>query len=189
MKKNTKLNNKGFILAETLIATVFVAVIFSVILINFYPMIGEYEKRENYDDIDSKYGAYWVKKLIEDSNDSEFDISSELSDRDHIGVTCYDLYKVSTTKRNRCIKIYRALQIFRITLTNYNIKEFKEAVPSSYSFSNVEKDYINYLPKYDSYPSLYGAKYRVIVEFNRKAKDELGKEYTYQTFSTMEVNK
>ena len=32
---------------------------------NFYPIVGEYEKRELYDDVDGKYAAYWIKRMIE----------------------------------------------------------------------------------------------------------------------------
>lgn len=60
-----KLNNKGFILAETLVVAVFLMVIFGMLYANFYPLIGEYEKRENYDDVDGKYAAYWIKRMIE----------------------------------------------------------------------------------------------------------------------------
>lgn len=71
-----KLNSKGFILAETLIVCVFLMVMFTMIYTNFYPIIGEYEKRENYDDVDGKYVAYWVKKLVEsDSYKLVFDSS------------------------------------------------------------------------------------------------------------------
>ena len=63
-----KLNNKGFILAETLVVTVFLMVIFTMLYTNYYPLMGEYQKRENYDDVDGKYVAYWMKKLIEDAS-------------------------------------------------------------------------------------------------------------------------
>ena len=62
-----KINEKGFILAETLIVSVFLMIIFAMIYSNFYPLIGEYEKRENYDDVDGKYTAYWIKKMVESS--------------------------------------------------------------------------------------------------------------------------
>lgn len=68
MKKMKKKFNKGFVLAETLVVTVFLMVLFTMIYSNFYPLIGEYEKRENYDDVDGKYAAYWMKKMIEDEN-------------------------------------------------------------------------------------------------------------------------
>jgi len=63
-----KQNSKGFVLAETLVVTVFLMIIFTMIYSNFFPLIGEYEKRENYDNVDSKYAVYWLKRLIEDSS-------------------------------------------------------------------------------------------------------------------------
>ena len=63
-----KLNKKGFVLAETLVVAVFMATIFTIIYVNFYPLIGEYEKRENYDDLDSKYDIYWFKRLVQSNN-------------------------------------------------------------------------------------------------------------------------
>lgn len=60
-----KLDNKGFILAETLIVSIFLLLMFTMIYSNYFPIIGEYEQRENYDDVDGKYVAYWIKKLIE----------------------------------------------------------------------------------------------------------------------------
>ena len=60
-----KLNKKGFVLAETLVVAVFMATIFTIIYVNFYPLIGEYEKREFYDDLDSKYDIYWFKRLVQ----------------------------------------------------------------------------------------------------------------------------
>ena len=53
--KMKKINSKGFVLAETLVVTVFLMVIFGMIYSNFYPLMGEYEKRENYNDVDSIY--------------------------------------------------------------------------------------------------------------------------------------
>ena len=63
MKKNN-LQNRGFVLAETLVVAVAVTAIFALVFKHFYPLMGEYEKRENYDDIDSLYGTYWFKKII-----------------------------------------------------------------------------------------------------------------------------
>ena len=62
-----KKNNNGFVLVETLVVTVFVMAIFSVIYVNFYPLAGEYERREFYDDVDSKYETYWIKRFIQGS--------------------------------------------------------------------------------------------------------------------------
>ena len=69
-----KLNKKGFVLAETLVVAVFMATIFTIIYVNFYPLIGEYEKRENYDDLDSKYDIYWFKRLVQSKQALSTDI-------------------------------------------------------------------------------------------------------------------
>lgn len=74
MKKN---HPNGFVLAETLVVTVFLMTIFSMIYYYFFPLIGEYEKREVYDSVDDKYSAYWIKKIIEDS---EYVISTTSKD-------------------------------------------------------------------------------------------------------------
>lgn len=63
-----KINTRGFVLAETLVVTIFLMVIFTMLYSYFYPLIGEYEKRETYDDVDSIYSIYWIKRMIEDSS-------------------------------------------------------------------------------------------------------------------------
>ena len=46
MKKNV-LNNRGFVLAETLVVALCVSLIFSLIFSNFYPQMGEYENSKD----------------------------------------------------------------------------------------------------------------------------------------------
>ena len=87
-----KKNNKGFVLVETLIVTVFVMAVFSVIYINFYPLAGEYERREFYDDVDSKYSAYWVKRFIQGST---YDFYSSGGAADTISSNKYDVFQCS----------------------------------------------------------------------------------------------
>ena len=70
-----KLNNQGFALVETLIVSVFVLGIFTLVYVNYYPLIGEYEKRENYDAIESVYKTNTLKKFIE-SNGLNFNGSN-----------------------------------------------------------------------------------------------------------------
>ena len=61
MKKLNKLNNKGFMIAELLVVTVAIMVIFTIVYSNFYPTMGEYEKRETYNNINSLYANFYVK--------------------------------------------------------------------------------------------------------------------------------
>ena len=59
-----KFNNKGFILVETVVVSAFVLMIFVLVFRNGVPMIEEYKKLENYDDVDSLYAANLVKDVI-----------------------------------------------------------------------------------------------------------------------------
>ena len=90
------LNSGGFVLAETLIVTVFLMTLFAMIYSNFFPLVGEYEKRETYDDVDSKYAIYWLKSMIESAvYDIEGDEirKSNLDNNGYVRFNCKKLYK------------------------------------------------------------------------------------------------
>ena len=107
-----KINNRGFILAETLIVAVFLMVIFAMIYANFYPMIGEYEKRENYDDVDGKYTAYWIKKMIE-SEDYQFR-ADDYRMLNRLGYTRFECDHMKTEESKMlCRNLVNSLEISR----------------------------------------------------------------------------
>lgn len=111
-----KLNDKGFVLAETLIVTVFILTIFTMIYTYYYPIMGLYEERETYDDVDGKYVAYWVKQLIE--NDS-YDFSSDPTEKnnkatmDYFGYVRFECRDVNErdNRRKICKNLLNALEI------------------------------------------------------------------------------
>ena len=110
-----KLNNRGFMLAETLVVAVFLMVIFTMIYSNFFPLIGEYEKRENYDDVDGKYTAYWIKKLIE-SDAYEINPTTNraainmMNTYGYIRFECKDV-STENNQKEMCINLVNALEI------------------------------------------------------------------------------
>lgn len=171
-----KLNNKGFGLVETLIVAVFVMSIISLIFVNFYPLIGEYEKREVYDDVDGKYAAYWMKTLFEDNLPNDFSDSSINDTNTYYTFDCDNLFSNIST----CKNLKSNLNIKNIYITNYNITKFKDTVKSSNDFSDNFKEYINYLPKYTNSSGI--GKYRIILEMNRTKDGN-----NYNAYSTMEV--
>lgn len=128
MKKN---NQKGFVLAETLVVTVFLMVIFAMVYSNFYPLVGEYEKREVYDDVDGKYSAYWLKQMIESAvYDIQGDPKREknFNDYGYVRFECRDL--AESDSRTVCKNVVSSLQIngcdqngnyCDIFITNYRI--------------------------------------------------------------------
>lgn len=138
-----KNNSKGFVLAETLVVTVFLVIIFTMIYNNFYPLIGEYEKRESYDDVDGKYAVYWLKRMIEDQSYTISKTSIQGSNFDKYGYIRFQCSDVSETdeKRDICILLVNALQVegcdnkgnnCNIFITKYQLgnttPDFKETV-------------------------------------------------------------
>lgn len=81
------MNRRGFVLAETLVVAIAVVGIFSLLYANYYPLIGEYEKREVYDDIDAKYASHWVRKILVEKK-----INNNAFNMTHCGGTCHILY-------------------------------------------------------------------------------------------------
>ena len=71
MKNINKVDNKGFVIVETIIVAVFIIGICTFLFANFLPLIGDYERISNYDDLDSKYKTHEIRKMIlrEISND------------------------------------------------------------------------------------------------------------------------
>lgn len=205
--KKFKLNNRGFMLVETLIVTVFVMAVFSIIYTNLYPIMAEYEKREVYDDIDGKYGVYWLKKIIQ-SNDVDFgDVATSGTIANNIEVNKYHRFDCNTdipydvTTQNLCNTIVKELQIAKrddtgvetetgkpcIYITKFKLIEFKEravAETGAGIFYGNLSDYVGYLPRYENIVSLNRAAYRIIVEFHRTKDDN-----DYYAYSTIEVKK
>ena len=146
--KKLKNNRSGFVLAETLVVTVFLMIIFGVIYSNFYPLIGEYEKRETYDDIDGKYAAYWIKRLIEDGSyqlNLNLGADAAFKTKGYARFEC-DGFKLDETKRQMCINLVHELEIENcdkngnlcdIYITKYQIGSNKAGV---INFKDVVKD-------------------------------------------------
>lgn len=197
------LTNKGFVLVETLITAVFVMAIFSVIYVNFYPIMAEYEKRENFDDVDSKYSVYWIKRIIQSSSVSfENGISKDISDNKYHQFQCSDIDENDKTTVRYCNDLINLLDIAKdeagkpsIYITSYKIgnrdnmddkNNFKGVVEENAGsvFSSGFQDYVSYLPTYSKTSSLNGACYRVLVEYHHTRDDN-----DYWTYSTMEIIK
>lgn len=194
-----KLNQSGFVLAETLIVTVFLMTLFTMVYKTVLPLMGKYEEREVYDDVDSKYSIYWIKKMIESSSyNHSFDV---ITSAGYFRFECKDFAKDSNSQ-NMCKDIVKAMGINNcdkngdncdIYITNYRIgnTENKEAKTffknvirqDTEKFSSGFKSYILYLPDYQR-RSLTGAQYRVFAVFHH-LKDS----NNYYSYATIEIKK
>ena len=202
MKKKGLLNNKGFVLAETLVVAVAVTVIFGIIFKHFYPLMGEYEIRERYDDIDSKYGTYWIKRMIQSNDFTLTDADkTEINNNGYVQFTCSRL--ADPIKQDTCRKLVERLEIscdlmstgdkiekctdeatrpphiyitkFRLVTKNEGAvtEDLKAKFEASTNVTESLKAYINYLPEYSKVESLNRAEYRIIIEYYRHRFDTL----------------
>lgn len=188
-----KNNNKGFVLVETLVVAVFVMAIFSVIYTNFYPIMGEYEKRESYDDIDSKYAAFWFKRIIQSESVNFTNILTDIGNKKYHEFVCNDIIDSDATARKICNDLRTRLGVEKIYITNYKIgnrnniddkNNFKGIVDGNSIFSSGLQDYVAYLPTYSKVSSLNGACYRLIIEFHHTRNDN-----DFYTYSDIEILK
>lgn len=191
MVKMKKLNNKGFVMTETLVVAVFIMGIFGIMYNNYYPLIGEYERREVFDDVDSKYGAFWVKRFVQhNSYNLTLDMRNAINNNGYTMFSCNNI--TNDYRKTMCNKLVRELEVKdyssqpKIYITKYNLETFKNYVKadSDYTtFSGGFSDYVNFLPIY-KVPSLNDAAYRVLIEFERNKNG-----VNYTTYSTIEVKK
>lgn len=184
-----KINNKGFILVETLVVTVFVMSIFSILYNNFYPLMSEFERREVYDNMDSKYGAYWVKRLIQEQSYDATNMKAAVSSSSkYYKFTCSDI--TNAQQQKLCVNLLDRMNVENAYITTYSLVDFKAAVEADPSgFSSNFIDYLIYLPEYSKVQSQNSAGYRVLVEFNHEieAEDETGD--NFYSYGTIEVKK
>ena len=191
MVKMKKLNNKGFVMTETLVVAVFIMGIFGIMYNNYYPLIGEYERREVFDDVDSKYGAFWIKRFIQHSSyDLSLDMRNAINNNGYTMFSCGNI--TNDYRETMCNKLVKELEVKdylsqpKIYITKYNLETFKNYVKADTdyaTFSGGFSDYVNFLPIY-KVPSLNDAAYRVLIEFERNKNG-----VNFTTYSTIEVKK
>lgn len=197
-----KLNNKGFVLAETLVVATFVMGIFAIFYNNFYPLMSEYEKRETYDDIDSKYSVFWIKRLMQLNSYNATNMINNVNSNGFYRFTCNDI--VDADRKKTCDDLLEKLEVsktggvYNIYITKYNLTTFKNKIRNNNAFSSSLQDYVLYLPDYKK-ESLNFANYRIIAEFERIAStsvmmddavvEDAEKVKKYYSYSTIEVKK
>ena len=170
------MNKKGFVMAETIIVSVFVMTIVSFLILNVLPLVGEYERLLNYDTVEAKYNAHLIRKMILMSNT---DYKEAML---NIGTNNYQLYtksgfcnkysdytvnSITTTYVNNCFALLGEdyLNVKNVIISSYVVSSLQENV-NTVDISRAFKDYIKYIPSYENgqYSSIATAK-RLLIEF------------------------
>lgn len=181
-----RLSKQGFLLVETLVVTVFVMTIFIFLYRNSIPMVGEYERRSSYDDIDSVYAAQEVKKMVtSDANFNSF--VSLLETAYYKDITKCTLY----ADPNYCAILKNSLNIVdankdRILIVNHNLTRVKSLVSQGKILNGDGergiREYLMYLPVSASTAVGYDQYYLLIA---RTSRDKEGK--IVQKYANIEV--
>ncbi len=157
MKKS---NNKGFMMAELLAVVVVVLVVFTVLYTNFLPTKGEYEKRIEYNDLDSMYSLYYLRFYILkniSNNPSTFTLNNEYEDllvkHSDGNITCNTNYSLVIDNIS-CDDLVKKLNIKSAIITKYK--------PELINYTGDLKDYLNFLDIKDSSNELY----RITIKTN-----------------------
>lgn len=210
-----KLNKKGFALVETLIVSVIVMAIFSILYTNFFPMMGEYERREGYDDIDSIYKSYLIKTFLETSEYNGVDFKNRLDQTNNSAQGYYVKIFESTfgdgsvqkdtqycealvlnndeKQLGYCRNLFYETGVKKVYITKYNLSllkgNLKKGVDPQNDLDSSTKDYIDTLPYYSKVENNNGYSYRIIVEYAKytNINSEAGRKELY-SFSTIGVD-
>lgn len=184
MKKLNKIDNHGFVIVETIIVAVFVVGICTFLFANFLPLIGEYEKISNYDDLDSKYKTHEIRKMILREIDNDYSKRKIFTSyiEDNSGYHLYKNYKQTINDEeiikyelcdnlknvNYCNKLLgdKFTNAKEILVTSYKLSNIKREIKEDTNISREIKEYINYLPSYSKLSNTYDKYYRIIVVFN-----------------------
>ena len=146
--------------------------------------MANFEKREYYDDVDSKYIAFWLKYMIQDSS---FSTSGLPDQNSQIAFSCGNITN-STTKQKTCISLVRESGLstnkyckdggagctltgnleyvaYIVGVNDQGISHFKDVVnDTNYDIgANLSDGFIDYINSLPDYKSKQGT-YRLIIE-------------------------
>lgn len=154
MKKN---NKKGFAIAEVLAVTVAIMVIFITVYSNFFPTTAEFERRMDYNDLESLYATYYMRQFFNEKfKDSDF------NDRTYNLVYSENSSCNGSINNSKCTEIAKSLEIEEMIITKNNIKDLKDDIENT-GLSDGLKKYIKYLPVHLTQTSS-SEQYRIILK-------------------------
>jgi len=138
-----RVKNRGFILVETMVVSIFVMTIFVFVYRNSIPMMGRYQRLNRYDDLDGVYAANMIKKMV--TSYLSFDrIDELLVNSSYVDVSdCTDTSLYSDA--SYCTKLKKSLQIESgdvILITRYNPSE--KIVSLGKSFRDIVQEEVKF---------------------------------------------
>ena len=131
------MKNKGFVLSETLVVTIFVMIIFTLLYTSTVPLLGRYKELSYYDDLDTTYDLYSIKKMI--VNDANF---STIKSNNYTKLECFNN---TIADSNKCNKLFQSLNIDSLDEVIFIKKDQKQSVINDNDISLTVKEYLEYI--------------------------------------------
>ena len=116
MKKNS---SKGFMLAETLVVTTFVAGVLIFLFIQFSNLNKNYENSYKYNSIEGLYAARNIKYFIESDTDFIASLSEKVNHNNFLDITDCSVF----TEKEYCLKLFEIENIEKAFITTNEINK------------------------------------------------------------------
>lgn len=173
------LNNKGFVLLETLVVTIFTLIIFTLLYTSVVPLLGRYKELSYYDSVDITYDLYYFKNII--NSDDNFTTIRNNS-KGYQKITCEELNNDSV-----CNDLETILGFTSNTELVYLNMEKKDDLKNDENFSS---DLRNYLDTIDTTGEVILLQKDSYVSYlNIKNKNSLNPDVEYGTpFCTITIS-
>ena len=131
-------NKKGFVLMETLVVTLFTLFTFSLLYNNAVPLLGKYQELEYFNDLDTTYDLYHIKKFLR--NDPSL---ATIKSSHYKVITCNN---GSITNQASCYSLFDFIGID--TLEDEVIflnPTYKNELKNDNAISSDVRDYLDYI--------------------------------------------
>ena len=151
-------NANGYATVELLIVATCVLGIFSFLFSNFFPLVNEYEKKDDYNNLTALYAAHHLRKLYINALENK-DVGLDKKAALNINMGDNNYYKALGNGKNNicgfvlytdyktCMDIIDEYDIESVIITNYKLDNLKSTYPKTGLFYN----YIKYLPTDKNY--------------------------------------
>lgn len=161
-----KKNNRGFVLAETLVVATFVLTTLMVIYVQFINISGSYQNTFQYNTVNGLYATNNIRDYIRANEQAT--LKSAFTDST---VSYLDLTDCSTTyltENSYCQALFQVVNVKQVIFARSDLASLKEKLTEDTHFSEKMKQFIK------ATPSSKVSEYLILVEF------------TDSTFATLE---
>ena len=159
-----KFNNKGFLLIETLIVTVFVVSTLIFLFVQFQRIETNYSRTFGYNTVDGLYRLANIREFIEDNVLEQAINQLNNSSLQYVNLSSCNfisnLNSELTTEIDYCELLYSVSEVKTLVLVEENTEAMISDLRNVTFLTEEKKDFIKYI----NYDDEFG-KYRLIVEY------------------------